>query len=55
MFKLLSYLGIMCCVFEFLILYMLCLYNICRGVYYKGIVNYKVLIGILIKNLLILG
>lgn len=51
MFKLLSYLGIMCSVFEFLILYMLCLYNICRGVYvyYKGIVDYKVLIGILIK------
>lgn len=49
MFKLLSYLGIMCSVFEFLILYMLCLYSICRGVYYEGIVDYKVLIGILIK------
>lgn len=50
MFKLLSYLGIMRSVPEFLIPYMSCLFNTCRGVYYKGTVDYKVLTGILTKT-----
>lgn len=50
MFKLSSYLGIMRSVSEFLIPYMSCLYNTCRGVYYKGTVDYKVLTGILTKT-----
>lgn len=50
MFKLSSYLGIMRSVPEFLIPYMSCLYNTCRGVYYKGTVDYKVLTGILTKT-----